>query len=191
MRYKHVTFMLSLPRSRSAWMADFVRPFVALSLHNPLQQCDSIKELGHLIDAAPEGRVFIADVAALFFFEQLLVRFPGAQYLFIHRPAHEVEASIAKLGLKTPLRVRDAEKQLLEIAQSMRLRPDVMAGTFFELNSPEIVRAIAQFVTGVVPNFGYYRKMKDRNVQVPVEQQARRTDAMKQRRLFASAKIYH
>lgn len=191
MKYAHVTFMLCLPRSRSAWMAEFMRPFCAMSLHNPLQQCATIEELAQRIDAAPEGKVFVADVAAMFFFDQLVVRFPGAQYLVVHRPAREVELAINKLGLSPPLNIRAAERQLLDIGQSLRLRGDTMAGTFFELHSPEIMAAIAKFVLGVVPPYAYFQKMKLRNVQVSLQDQVARTDIAKQRVLFGKARIIH
>ena len=191
MDYSHVTFMLSLPRSRSAWLAEFMRPFVALSLHNPLQQCASINELGEKIDIAPQGKVFVADVSALFFFDQLVTRFPGAQFLVVHRPAREVEHSMQKLNINPPLSIRAAEKQLLELASQIRGRADTMTGTFFELNSPEIVKAIARFVTGIVPPFGYWQRMKNRNIQVSVREQIDRTDFAKQRVLFGKARIIH
>ena len=66
MSYEHLTFMLSLPRSRSAWMAEFLRPLCVSSMHNPLQQCASIAELGQKIDKQPSGRVFVSDVAGLY-----------------------------------------------------------------------------------------------------------------------------
>lgn len=189
--YEHVTFMLSLPRSRSAWMTEFMRPFVALALHNPLQQCASIEELAQQIDAAPTGRVFVADVAAMFFFDQLVVRFPGAKYLFVHRPAREVEQSMQKLGVNPPLSVRSAEKQLVELATSMRGRADCMAGTFFELYAPQFMQAISKFVTGIDVPYTHYMRMKNRNVQVPLNEQIKRTDIAKQRVLFGTARIIH
>jgi hypothetical protein len=192
MSYNHVTFLLCLPRSRSAWLAQFMRPYCAASWHNPLQQCASIEELGRKIDdISTPGNIFIADVAALFFFDKLVVRFPGAKYIIVHRPAHEVEHSMKRLNVNPPLNVRSAEKQLVELANSLRMRSDVMTGTFFELNSAEIVRAICRFVTGIVPPFEYYRRMARTNVQVPVAEQILRTDLVKQRLLFGSAKIVH
>lgn len=192
MNYNHVTFLLCLPRSRSAWLAQFMRPYCAASWHNPLQQCASIDELGRKVDAiTTPGRVFVADVAALFFFEKLLVRFPGAKYIVLHRPAHEVDNSMRKLGVRPPLDVRAAEKQLLELAGAIRMRDDVMTGTFFELNSAEIMRALCRFITGVVPPFDYYRRLSKTNVQVPIAEQAKRVDIQKQRALFSTAKIVH
>lgn len=191
MSYEHVTFMLCLPRSRSAWMAEFMRPYVAASLHNPLQQCASIAELGEKIDAAPPGRVFVADVAALFFFDKLVTRFPGAKFLVVHRPAREVELSMQKLGVKPPLNVRAAGKQLVELGQQLRMRDDCMTGTFFELHSPRIVQAISKFVTGVDVPYSYYMRMKDRNIQASIAEQIARTDFVKQRALFGEAKIIH
>lgn len=191
MTYEHLTIMLSLPRSRSAWMAEFLRPFCAASLHNPLQQCASIEELGQRIDALPPGRVFISDVAALFFFDQLVVRFPGAQYLLVHRPAHEVEHSMNRIGVHPPLNIRKAEKQLHDIAQHIRLHPWSMTGTFFELNSPAILAAIAKFATGAdVPPRHLFQSM-NRNVQVSIQDQIARTDMVKQKILFGTAKIIH
>ena len=191
MSYEHLTFMLSLPRSRSAWMAEFLRPLCVSSMHNPLQQCASIAELGQKIDKQPSGRVFVSDVAGLFFFDQLLVRFPGAQYLVVHRAASEVERSMRKQGIQPPLNVRKAERQLLDIAAHIRPHPWSMTGTFFELHSPQILMAIAKFATGHAVEPRYLHQMMNRNVQVPIQEQIARTDMTKQRELFGKAKMYH
>lgn len=189
MAYEHLTIMLSLPRSRSAWMAEFLRPLCVSSMHNPLQQCASIAELGQKIDKQPSGRVFVSDVAGLFFFDQLLVRFPGAQYLVVHRAASEVEQSMRKQGIQPPLNVRKAERQLLDIAAHIRPHPWSMTGTFFELHSPQILMAVAKFATGHAVEPRYLHQMMNRNVQVPIQEQIARTDMQKQRQLFSKAKI--
>lgn len=191
MSYEHVTFMLCLPRSRSAWLAEFMRPYVAMSLHNPLQQCANISELAEKIDNAPAGRVFIADVSALFFFDQLVMRFPGAKFLVVHRPAREVEMSMQRLGIMPPINVRAVERQLVELGQQLRMRKDCMTGTFFELHSPQVVQAISKFIAGIDVPYTYYMRMKDRNIQVSPTEQIARTDFAKQRMLFGSAKIVH
>lgn len=191
MAYEHLTIMLSLPRSRSAWMAEFLRPLCVSSMHNPLQQCASIAELGQKIDKQPSGRVFVSDVAGLFFFDQLLVRFPGAQYLVVHRAASEVEHSMRKQGIQPPLNVRKAERQLLDIAAHIRPHPWSMTGTFFELHSPQILMAIAKFATGHAVEPRYLHTMMERNVQVPIQEQIASTDMTKQRELFGKAKMYH
>lgn len=191
MAYEHLTIMLSLPRSRSAWMAEFLRPLCVSSMHNPLQQCASVAELGQKIDQQPPGRVFVSDVAALFFFDQLLARFPGAQYLVVHRAASEVEFSMQKQGIQPPLNVRKAERQLLDIAAHIRPHHWAMTGTFFELHSPQILMAIAKFATGHAVEPRYLHQMMQRNVQVPIHEQIARTDMVKQRQLFSKAKIIH
>ena len=183
--YEHLTFMLSLPRSRSAWMAEFMKPYCVASLHNPLQQCASIEELGTKLDALPAGRVFVSDVAGLFFFEQLVTRFPGAQFLIVHRPAREVEHSMRKIGVEPPLNVRKAEKQLLDIANSIRHHHWTMTGTFFELNSPQVLAAIARFASGATVEPRHLYNMMQRNVQVPIAEQIARTDMMKAEKIAA------
>ena len=189
MAYEHLTIMLSLPRSRSAWMAEFLRPLCAASLHNPLQQCESIEELGRKVDALPTGRAFVSDVAALFFFDRLLLRFPGAQYLVVHRAACEVEHSMQKLGITPPLNIRKAEKQLLEIGAHVRPHPWAMTGTFFELHSPQVLTAIAAFASGRAVEPRYLHRMMRTNVQVSIQDQIARTDITKQRTLFGQARI--
>lgn len=188
--YQRLTIMLCLPRSRSAWMAEFMRPYVTESMHNPLQQCASIEELGLKVDAV-QGTVFISDVAGLFFFDKLIERFPGAKYLFVHRPSREVAASMQKLGVTPPLDLRKAEKQLLEIANSIRHNAWFMGGSFFELHNPALLGAIVRFASGqfVVPR--HLHTMMNKNVQVSIADQMARTDMQKQRILFGQAKIIH
>lgn len=193
--YNRLTFMLSLPRSRSAWMAEFLRPFCAsASWHCPLQQCASIEELGAKVDnigRASPGRIFIADVAAMFFFDRLLARFPGAQYLVVHRPAREVENSMRQLGITPPLNVRKAERQLLDIGESIRMQPWAMTGTYFELHSPQVLSAICRFATGAVPPPRHLHDMMQRKVEVSIADQRLHTDVAKQRALFGQARIIH
>lgn len=188
--YEHLTIMLCLPRSRSAWMAEFLRPHVTVSMHNPLQQCASIEELGQKIDAV-QGTVFISDVAGLFFFDKLIERFPGAKYLFVHRPSREVEASMARLGVVAPLDLRKAEKQLLDIANGIRHNAWVMSGSFFELHNPALLGAIVRFVSGQFVTPRHLHAMMNKNVQVSIADQIARTDIQKQRLLFSKAKITH
>lgn len=188
--YQRLTIMLCLPRSRSAWMAEFMRPYVTESMHNPLQQCASIEELGQKVDAV-QGTVFISDVAGLFFFDKLIERFPGAKYLFVHRPSREVAASMEKMGIAPPLDLRKAERQLLEIASSIKHNPWVMAGTFFELHNPALLSAIVRFASGQFVAPRHLHTMMNRNVQVPIADQIARTDMQKQRVLFGQAKIVH
>ncbi|AHB12053.1 hypothetical protein Sano_33 [Xylella phage Sano] len=192
--YHDLTIMLSLPRSRSAWMEAFVRPGTGhgcASLHNPLQQCASINELGLVVDGMPPGPAFISDVAAMFFFDHLVVRFPGAKFLIVHRPAREVAHSMETLGITPPLDLRKAEKQLIEIASSIRHNPWVLTGSFFELHNPSLLSAIYKFVTGKVVEPRHLHAMMKTNVQVSLEEQIRRTDIQKQRILFGKAKIIH
>jgi hypothetical protein len=191
MSYNHVTFMLSLPRSRSAWMAEFLGPYCVASMHNPLQQCASIDELKTKIDALPPGRVFVSDVAAVMFFDQLVAQFPGAQFLVVHRPAHEVEHSMRVLGVHPPVNIRRVERELLDIGTAIRHRAWAMTGTFFELQSLTVLTAIAKFATGVDVDSAYVHRMRNKNVQVPVAEQVARTDMLKQQLLFRKAKIIH
>lgn len=96
MRYNNVTFTISLPRSRTKWLTELLKPW-ATTEHEPMRHCKSIGEYGRIVDdmrSQVDGPILLADTGAVFFFDQLYNRFPGAKFLIITRPVDEVIASL-------------------------------------------------------------------------------------------------
>lgn len=197
MRYDNVTFMMTLPRSRSAWLCQFLRPAGVAALHDPLGQCASIDELGEKIDTEmellknwcqPETAVFVADTSAVMFFSEIDKRFPFARYLFVYRNYDDVRRSLKRAGLNGLSRNRlgwmieqqAAANRLCEREDKFHYRVD-----FPYIN--ENLRNIWRFV-GVRSMFdpAYADRMASVNIQVSPEDQAARMRPDKMVELYAS-----
>lgn len=192
--YSNVTFTISLPRSRTAWLANtFGRG--ARASHDPLARCASVDELGtSLIDPAldldPETPILIVDTAAVFLYPQIVERFPGAKFLFIERPYAEVEASlIAKrqpiVGLTEALACyRKAQIRSAADLPSHRR----MAGIgMSELSYAPVLRLLWKFIgIQTPPPDGYLEQQIGINFQIPFDEQRRRGNPGKFIRLLAT-----
>lgn len=197
--YSNVTFTISLPRSRTAWLANtFGRG--ARASHDPLARCASVDELGtSLIDPAleldPDGPpILIADTAAVFFYPQIVERFPGAKFLFIKRAYADVEQSLIRqrqpiVGLQEALACyRKARLR----AEDYRRHGFENLGRYTETNFDQLsdlaeLMRLWQFV-GIkfAPPDGYLEQQIGINFQIPFDEQRRRGNPGKFTRLLAT-----
>lgn len=184
--FSHVTFMLCLPRSRSAWMCEFLRP-VATTYHDPLKRCSSITDLKQLIPYTDP--VFIADTAAVFFTQQIIREFPGAKFLFVFRTRHDVIVSLSNAARAFNLMaLEEAEASLHKSLRAVKAEGRKMMGVrFCDIN--QNLQKIWGFVSCPdSPLFpvDHTARTVGRNIQVPFAEQNRQTDYNKMHALFAS-----
>lgn len=187
-----LTFVISLPRSRTAWLCEFFKPYL-VTWHDPLKRCASIDELGERVDQAlfnteaRAAKLMIADTAACFFMPQIVQRFPGAKFIVIERQYRDVCRSLTRKGVfssymmsltlgnfihwdlclpaKTPyFRYENLNLHLEDLVIHMGLLDgDWDASTWNE----------------------WKKKMIERNIQIPFAQQNAQTNWPKVRKLMA------
>jgi hypothetical protein len=194
--YSGVTFTISLPRSRTAWLCWFFGHAMT-TMHDPLKDCASIDELGEKIDAKLQAspRLFITDTAAVFFVDQLVARFPGAQYLVVTRDPYQVRESLRRKGvfsLRLSLRQENAFRwaSATTLAQQKTYRV-----SYDSLNHPVgFLHSVWEFVVGEkawesIPH-GYdtwgafAREACAHHVDIPMHVQARGIHRGKVQQLF-------
>lgn len=188
--YSNVTFMVCLPRSRSAWLCAFLNP-IAVTMHDPLKHCASIADLGVEIDhqrlvSGVETPIFVADTAAVFFYDQITMRFPGAKYFFVFRSPTEVSASLAALGA---VNEHILHVQAIQMAALDHINKEKSIRKFWigYHRMDEYIPAIWQFVGGediAMPTREWIKKMTPRNIQIPIREQNRLTNIEKVTKLF-------
>jgi hypothetical protein len=191
MDYSNVTFLLCLPRSRSAWLAAFVSP-VATALHDPLSQCASIDELGDTIDvllSTSKKPVFVADTAAVLFYAQIMNRCPGCKFMLIWRDPAAVKESLRQHGMSSLDIVDRCDDAIIQM-----LRSPLPKGRFFCTNYWNLdtcLRDILLFVSdkGALVGNLYIRVMRGKNIQVSLIDQEAKLDRGKVKKLFASIGI--
>ena len=192
--YGNTTFMLCMPRSRSAWMCEFLGG-VAHTMHDPLKNCASIDELGEKIDEIlildHEQPIFIADTAALFFVDQIRARFPGARYMVVHRPRQDVHASLERfVGGRMPASavglLAEEDERMQRAVQMLSAQREFMCVVEYDAIN-DYLRNIYRFVGGLGALLDeYLTYIVGTNIQIPHEEQMRNANPAKFSKLFAS-----
>jgi hypothetical protein len=192
MYYGNVTFLLCMPRSRSAWLCEFLRP-VAHTMHDPLKRCASIDELGEMIDGLlrqdPLHPVFVGDTAATFFHDQIVERFPCARFLFVLRSFEDTAQSLRLLGLPDH-GLHAARKLLMDALDSIVRDTCYQKFVGYDAINGELLN-IWRFVGGLTELPEDYRKrMIMTKIEVPFSTQNRNTDLGKVSRLFQTRSAF-
>jgi hypothetical protein len=187
------TFIMSLPRSRTAWIAQTYYPW-AWTLHDPLKRCESIAELRKYVDSLkarnPNHPVVVADTSAVFFYPQIAREFPDARFVFLVRPYSQVVRSVMRAGQSTEM----LDSALAHFSKARHRAPrdgfwsvDV---SFADLNRVDMLDSLAKFFgieAMITP--GYFEDSIEVNVQIPFDEQKRNTDKAKVLKLFATRHV--
>jgi hypothetical protein len=198
MYYGNVTFVMSLPRSRTAWMAQTFYPGL-YTMHDPLKACESIAELQQFVDSHlhealeyhREHPVAVIDTSAVFFYPEINLRFPRARYLFVRRRMEDVQHSLAKAGQPTEM-IREANKHYTAARTLANVdKHATMVVQYEDLNDVRVLHNMWRFMGALGdPGEGYFERMLGQNIQIPFEQQQRETDRHKVSRLFATRRSW-
>ena len=83
-------FVLSLPRSGTAWLANFLTWGDSFCYHEISQGCESLDDIESAFKKTDSPIVGSADTAAVVFFDKLVEKFPSAKFLFVVRSKADV-----------------------------------------------------------------------------------------------------
>lgn len=194
LRYDNVTFMFCMPRSRSAWMCEFLRAGCSQTHHDPMKNCASVDELGEMIDQAlflnRELPIFIADTSLVLAYDQVIKRFPGARYLVVARDPGAVISSLARHGRGMEPHLFTAYLDAMENA----IYALKAAGAMCLLLRYEMIDARLDTIwRGVCGNKlldpTYAQEIVRANIQVPFADQSRMCDPAKNAQFLRSLKL--
>ena len=90
-------FILSLPRSRSAWLANFLTYENSFCFHEALIDNDPI-DLPELFKSTGKEIVGNSDCGNALFLDEILNTFQDTRLVIVHRPIDEVFMSLDKMG---------------------------------------------------------------------------------------------
>jgi hypothetical protein len=109
-------FICALPRSRTAWLANFLSYNASHCFHEPFNEY-AIEDLTGLFQSTGKAHVGISDSLNCLIIELLLEVFPEAKLVLVRRPAGEVKKSLAQIGFPAPILVERMNQALNEIEQ--------------------------------------------------------------------------
>lgn len=91
-------FILSLPRSRTAWLSNFLTYENSFCFHEGLMRVGTAYQLEHLFECVNKPIVGNSDCGNLLFMDEIAETFPDASYVLIERPYDEVINSMHAMG---------------------------------------------------------------------------------------------
>ena len=107
-------FILSLPRSRTAWLANFLTYENAYCFHEGLLESSRVAALSRLFASTGKPIVGNSDCGNVLFVDELRASFPEAKLVIVERPLGEVVDELNDMGLSNfdPETLEYADHQL-------------------------------------------------------------------------------
>lgn len=171
-------FVLSLPRSRSKWVSEFLSFAGKRCGHDLAVECGSVKEF-ELAVGQFDGT---AETGAVLGWRMLRERWPAAKLVTIHRSAREVAGSFLRAGWDVDLaELAMREQLLLACAQS----GGVLSLTFEQLGNFDACEALFGHCLDLGLEWDYWAEMNARNIQIDLSERA----AMLQRNAVGLAQL--
>lgn len=137
-------FILSLPRSRSAWLSAWLSYNGRPCHHDTLGRIESVGELRNYTDLGACG---FAETSGSYFPRVLHREFPNAKFLIVRRRPAEVQLSLEALGRRDAAAVVKVTTGALEEAEAyLRSRTEVRAVPFDELNDMTTLQGVWRFL---------------------------------------------
>lgn len=112
-------FILSLPRSRTAWLANFLTYEDSFCFHEALSTAGSIRGLRRMFERTGKEIVGNSDCANILLLPRLMEEFPDAKYVIIDRYAGDVAESLESVGLPYDENVQMSKRLLDEAIQNL------------------------------------------------------------------------
>lgn len=156
------TFLIvGYPRSRTAWLANFLTYGNVACGHEMLVDCEKPKHLGRHVQVLGKPFSGSAETAAALFMPQILEKMPDSPVVFVKRKVEDVAASFVRLGM-------DGDVRLLEAGLNFALKlPQTLTIRFEDLNSLAVCRLIQNHVAPGEPfNVSRFQMLRDFNIQI-------------------------
>jgi len=157
--------VLTLPRSRSSWMTQFLSFEGRTVGHDIAAECDDILEYtGQLAEL--DG---VVETGAAIGWKVLRSRFPLARFVIVFRPLAEIEQSLGQLGI-TGLRAElETREQLLMAAATAMPRALVLS--FAQLDTELGAKRLFEHCLGVPFDVQWWIRWRSVNVQIDVQEE--------------------
>lgn len=156
--------ILSLPRSRSAWLAHYLnyphaRPPQPVG-HEILMGCDSVNQF---LDSYRGGMWGTCETAGAMLWSIVRKEMPSCKILLVRRPLIEVHRSLAKAGAVGDLSALAEEDAMLDAAAK---DPWVVSVRFDQLGDPQVGQILFEHYLELDFDFSWWSYMTQVNVQV-------------------------
>lgn len=162
---KRVPFIvLSLPRSRSAWVARFLSYDGRKCGHDLATECESVAEFVARLRGEYAGT---AETGAVIGWRALRTLIPEAKLAVIRRPVQEVYDSLARFGLGSKMLLDELRERDAMLDQVARL-PGVLSINFADLEGISACQNLFEHCLGAPFDWECWEGLAGVNVQIDV-----------------------
>lgn len=166
--------ILSLPRSRSAWLAQFLSYGLFSCGHDLAAFCSSVGEWIIRFSALTG----VVETGAVVGWRVLRHALPGVKVIVVRRPLREVYDSFIRLGV-TNVDQEELFRRALSLDTVASL-PDVEVWEYSELEDEDRCAKLFEHCLGVAHNHNWWATMARQNVQIDMRERIRHLQAHQQ-----------
>ncbi len=158
--------VMGTPRSRTAWLAQFLSPPGTMCEHEPTVRWQGISDLWAFLERGDHGA---SDATLTWFWRDILAFRPDTRIVVVRRPIREVRLSCRRAGipLDDPDGLEELETEAIEAATPRVRGFPVLAVTFAGLADPDIARAVFVHCLGIDPPIGWIEAYGARKIEAP------------------------
>lgn len=159
-------FIFSLPRSRTAWLANFLTHGDAHCFHEALISCHRASDLRPIFEEAKKPIVGNSDCLNALVADDLLTAFPESRLVVIERNIEEVEESLSALGSWD----RSMIAWMREGLEHVKAKHGPLVVPYETLGTPDGCKQVWDHCIGGTPfDYARWETLDALNVQVDLE----------------------
>ena len=145
-------FVSGLPRSRTAWLANFLTTDKSLCFHDGLKYCRKVEDLTEVFKRSDKEFVGDSDSALVLFYHRIQALFPDSPWVLVYRNFKDCADSALRLsfaGEDTESILIDGAARLavIRLAELELKSPNVLIVDYDELDNSKVIRSIVNHVT--------------------------------------------
>ena len=152
--------ILTLPRSRSAWLSHFLNYPPRIVGHDIIVECKDIREFVVAFSTGMYGTVETGGMLGWKLYKKLL---PAVKIITIHRPIEEVSQSFKKIGLSIEIEDLEKANDLLNLCAEI---PGAKSYCFADLDRMEVCRELFEYCLDLPFDYDWYEELSKLNIQI-------------------------
>lgn len=156
--------VLSLPRSRSAWLSTYLSYGSARCGHDIAVECPTIDAFTGSF--SPGGLVGSCETGAAMAWRVLQARMPGVRFIVVRRPVERVLASLLRMGLAVSPEELESREAQLELVSA---QPDTRTLDFDDLSSPQTCQALFEYCLEREWDAAWWYHLARMNIQIDMK----------------------
>lgn len=144
-------FIASLPRTRTAWLANLLTYERSFCFHEVLKLARTPKAIRVLFEGTRKDYVGDSDSGLPFFIDELMTEFPRSRLVVVERDPELVVRSLERVFSGTGANFREVVEKTTAAIARMKARYETLTVGFEELSDPKVCQKIWDYCVPGLP----------------------------------------